>query len=746
MKIRERNQVLSKNSISSFTYKNKIHEKKINQRMKLFVKDYIQDDGTLFIPESKNEKIIIDLNDDINKNESKNSYFTFNSGSKYEERNAINGNEYSIIELKNDSINEKGKKNLIENIDLDLLPIKYDKLWQDIIKDIYNIDSAVNLDDILKNINIDEPVNSYVIFSKHELSKFNFEESIDKFNIKKSELVNKWNNMTDKEKIPYELKSGENCSNYNKNMALINKYLFLGINCFKKKNISEFDFYLLDDIIKDDKNRLKEHMITKAKKKWEIVNNKIKNNYINIKNKILKYLNNLENIEVRTGLDLYIKENFEENKNKEEYEKEWNSLSINKKHIYIQKAYIENIKNEILLNIKEVIKDKIEIKKQFEPLKLFKDDLIELYEININDDISELWDNLEENIKELYKIKSHRLNLMIYNKNAMIKKKKDKKNYDKNLNNFLRERKKRNTYSASEKGTTSIKQNIFKEKNNSFKTINKSKTALKRKKKIKKAENKIISPEYKKSKILNKKENNILKNNKIDKINFNSICCEIENIIDQKTNKINNNLDKIVIETKQNHEKKIINNNSEENQNNDNNNINQLQLTNKNILVENEIKINKEFETSNLNYNDSNKGIDIKNRIYQEPEKPIDALERFLVTNKNIIINQYDSNKEINIVEFILKEWRELNPYEKEFYFNQASFDRRLYQFRKMEHKRFSYYDNTKSLEDYENEVQNSIDKIKDELESVFNLDKNTGLLKLKKIENKTNKEQKFFN
>ena len=208
-----------------------------------------------------------------------------------------------------------------------------------------------------------------------------------------------------------------------------------------------------------------------------------------------------------------------------------------------------------------------------------------------------------------------------------------------------------------------------------------------------------------------------------------------------KTNKINNNLDKIVIETKQNHEKKIINNNSEENQNNDNNNINQLQLTNKNILVENEIKINKEFETSNLNYNDSNKGIDIKNRIYQEPEKPIDALERFLVTNKNIIINQYDSNKEINIVEFILKEWRELNPYEKEFYFNQASLDRRLYQFRKMEYKRFSYYDNTKSLEDYENEVQNSIDKIKDELESVFNLDKNTGLLKLKKIENKTNKE-----
>ena len=534
MKIRERNQVFSKNSISSFTYKNKIHEKKINQRMKLFVKDYIQDDGTLFIPESKNEKIIIDLNDDINNNESKNSYFTFNSGSKYEERNAINGNEYSIIELKNDSINEKGKKNLIENIDIDLLPIKYDKLWQDIIKDIYNIDSAVNLDDILKNINIDEPVNSYFIFSKHELSKFNFEESIDKFNIKKSELVNKWNNMTDKEKIPYELKSGENCSNYNKNMALINKYLFLGINCFKKKNISEFDFYLLDDIIKDDKNRLKEHMITKAKKKWEIVNNKIKNNYINIKNKILKYLNNLENIEARTGLDLYIKENFEENKNKEEYEKEWDSLLINKKHIYIQKAYIENIKNEILLNIKEVIKDKIEIKKQFEPLKLFKDDLIELYEINTNDDISELWDNLEENIKELYKIKSHRLNLMIYNKNAMIKKKKDKKNYDKNLNNFLRERKKRNTYSASEKGTTSIKQNIFKEKNNSFKTINKSKTALKRKKKIKKAENKIISPEYKKSKILNKKENNILKNNKIDKINFNSICCEIENIIDQK--------------------------------------------------------------------------------------------------------------------------------------------------------------------------------------------------------------------
>ena len=74
MKIREINQI-NKNNISSLSYKNRVHEKKINQRMKLFVKDYIQDDGTLFIPESKNEKIIIDLNDDINNNESKNSYF-----------------------------------------------------------------------------------------------------------------------------------------------------------------------------------------------------------------------------------------------------------------------------------------------------------------------------------------------------------------------------------------------------------------------------------------------------------------------------------------------------------------------------------------------------------------------------------------------------------------------------------------------------------------------------------------------
>ena len=47
------------------------------------------------------------------------------------------------------------------------------------------------------------------------------------------------------------------------------------------------------------------------------------------------------------------------------------------------------------------LEDKIEIKKQFEPLKLFKDDLIEIYEININDDISELWDNLEENINNV---------------------------------------------------------------------------------------------------------------------------------------------------------------------------------------------------------------------------------------------------------------------------------------------------------------------------------------------------------
>ena len=734
MKIREINQI-NKNNISSLSYKNRVHEKKINQRMKLYVKDYLQNYGSLFIPESKNEKIIIELNDDIKNNESKNSYFTFNNDFNFEERNNINGNELFAID-QIESIKEKEKQNLPEKMDIDLLPIKYDKLWQDIIKDIYNIDSNTNLDDILKNININTPVKSYVIFSKHELSKLNFEDSIDKFNVRKNELAIKWNNMTDKEKIPYEKKSGEVCSNYNKNMAVINKYLFLGINSFKKKNISEFDFYVLDDIIKDDKNRLKEHMVTKAKKKWETINNKIKNNYINIKNKILKYLNNLEKIELITGLDLYIKENYEENKNKEEYEKEWNSLVITKKHIYIKKANIENIKNEILINIKEVISDKIEIKQQFEPIKLFKDDLIELYDININSDISELWDNLEDNIKELYKIKCHRLNLMIYNKNEMIKKKNNKKNYDKNLNNFLKERKKRSNFSVSEKNTTSIKNKIFKDKKSSIKITKKSKSAVKRKKKIKKEENKIASSENQKSNLLNKKENNISTSNKIDKINFNSICNEIENIIEQKSNKINDNFDKKV-----KNEKKNLNNNSEENQNNDNNNINQLNFSDKNTIAEYEKKINKEFETKNLNHNDSIQRIDINNKIYQEPEKPLDALERFLIENKNIIIKHYDPNKETNIVEFILKEWKELNPNEKEYYFNQASVDRRLYQFRKMEFKRYSYYDNAKNIEDYENEVQKSIDKIKDDLESVFNLDKTTGLLKLRKIENKKDEE-----
>ena len=734
MKIREINQI-NKNNISSLSYKNRVHEKKINQRMKLYVKDYLQNYGSLFIPESKNEKIIIELNDDIKNNESKNSYFTFNNDFNFEERNIINGNELFAID-QIESIKEKEKQNLPEKMDIDLLPIKYDKLWQDIIKDIYNIDSNTNLDDILKNININTPVKSYVIFSKHELSKLNFEDSIDKFNVRKNELAIKWNNMTDKEKIPYEKKSGEACSNYNKNMAVINKYLFLGINSFKKKNISEFDFYVLDDIIKDDKNRLKEHMVTKAKKKWETINNKIKNNYINIKNKILKYLNNLEKIELITGLDLYIKENYEENKNKEEYEKEWNSLVITKKHIYIKKANIENIKNEILINIKEVISDKIEIKQQFEPIKLFKDDLIELYDININSDISELWDNLEDNIKELYKIKCHRLNLMIYNKNEMIKKKNNKKNYDKNLNNFLKERKKRSNFSVSEKNTTSIKNKIFKDKKSSIKITKKSKSAVKRKKKIKKEENKIASSENQKSNLLNKKENNISTSNKIDKINFNSICNEIENIIEQKSNKINDNFDKKV-----KNEKKNLNNNSEENRNNDNNNINQLNFSDKNTIAEYEKKINKEFETKNLNHNDSIQRIDINNKIYQEPEKPLDALERFLIENKNIIIKHYDPNKETNIVEFILKEWKELNPNEKEYYFNQASVDRRLYQFRKMEFKRYSYYDNAKNIEDYENEVQKSIDKIKDDLESVFNLDKTTGLLKLRKIENKKDEE-----
>ena len=56
------------------------------------------------------------------------------------------------------------KTEINHKIETKLLPINYNYLWQKIIKDINEVNAAVNLDNILSSIYLDTPPNSYSIF------------------------------------------------------------------------------------------------------------------------------------------------------------------------------------------------------------------------------------------------------------------------------------------------------------------------------------------------------------------------------------------------------------------------------------------------------------------------------------------------------------------------------------------------------------------------------------------------------
>ena len=279
------------------------------------------------------------------------------------------------------SINDE-KTNVSESINLNLFLIKNDNLWQDIVKEIYNIEPNININRLLLKADTLKPINSFAAFCRHEYNELDVENIEGRANVKYNKIknicFNKWSTMSKEQKKPYIKESEDMLIKYEKTVAILKKYLFLGINS-KKNDITEFDFYLLDEIINDQNNLKRSQIFQKAIDEWENnLDDKIKDKYTNIKNKIFKYVDKLDNINYLNSQDLYIKEKCEENINENisinerivKYKNEWKRLAYDKKITYIKKAMIENLKNEVLLNIKDVINNQIIYKHSFQPITL----------------------------------------------------------------------------------------------------------------------------------------------------------------------------------------------------------------------------------------------------------------------------------------------------------------------------------------------------------------------------------------
>ena len=98
--------------------------------------------------------------------------------------------------------NKRDLKDIID-IDFNVLPINYDILWQDKVKEIFKVNKTINLDNILIKINLEQPVNKYILFFRDKKYEFNNSDKNNKRNNflnLKEYAISKWKNIDSKEK------------------------------------------------------------------------------------------------------------------------------------------------------------------------------------------------------------------------------------------------------------------------------------------------------------------------------------------------------------------------------------------------------------------------------------------------------------------------------------------------------------------------------------------------------------------
>lgn len=622
-------------------------------------------------------------------------YFNEDNEKKNDKDSPINSSEeIKIINLKkNKKINvnhDEEDDNLLKNFIIKLLTIKKDYLWQDIIKEIYNIDKNYKINNIISDINLTQPYNSFLIFKSQKYEEKRNNNNNNKITITfeemEKEIKKEWSEKTENEKIKYREGAKKLRNIYLKNLAVINKYLFMGNDFINKTKLTEYNLYLRDEIIKNYKNdKTIDEIKLEAENNWKNNENYLQKNYNDIKEKITKYNNILNKIEKIEGIDIFTKDKIEKYKlyNKKYIKKQWKKLSDKERMIYNNNAMIKNLKNEVLLNIKEIILNKLKKKKRKYPMDIFKGEIKELYGKHIN--IENLWNKLDEDIKQLYINKCKRINLIIEYKSLIFKKNNkkiysvvdvDKENNCSHLNNESNKNKK----------ITIKKKRIINKKMNE-----KNENKVENNKNLKKLD---IKEEQKHTELNGDNNKN-------------------PNIIEKDSQKINEyNIDNIE----------------------QNNNIETIE--NKNIKK----KVKKERERYEDLEEEEEEELDLENnynyRIYSKPQEPLTAFDKFFKSNKNYIRNIYHLNDEEykKYIKFYVElEWNKLEDRIKEQYLNIEEEQRYLYQRRLFDYKKKGYYEPNKTIKDYQKMWEKQKEKIEKEMNKKLNINEKTGLIKPKK-------------
>ena len=288
-----------------------------------------------------------------------------------------------------------GKPIDLHNIPNVLYIINNDYKWELFVKDAYGMSQDISLTSIIDKI---------------KLEKFNSPSDYYKKNHLKEDTVN-LNELSEEKRKFYTDKFNESKRKYAYDIILVKKYLFYYIKEDLKTIYDTIDIYVNEQLIIAYENG--DVLDPKIyRKKWSKLSDNIKNQYENIRNKLIDIFKNCNHYGIVTCLNFYQKIN-SPNLNISGQEKlqilnqKWKELSDDEKLEWHKKALISNIEHERQIELKHLIKSNCITFRYSNEFDIFNIDFKKYYTpYNLSE---KYWDVLSLDMKNKYKSKFHRL-------------------------------------------------------------------------------------------------------------------------------------------------------------------------------------------------------------------------------------------------------------------------------------------------------------------------------------------------
>ena len=310
------------------------------------------------------------------------------------------------------------------------------------IKLNYNInvlhdEDAINF--LLKDIKLKKPLSNYHYFIK---SKFN-EIKLKKDNINKDKIFLRkffitnikkfsklWKSMSEKDKNVYRIQNKKEKIIYQRNLMIINTYIFKGLNTLKFKKPTAYRLFLNIELI-NGLESIKEKKLIKdeARKKWKLINKEHKINFRKIKKINDIFIEKALKTNYFKPIEIYVKDLIIKLRNKHFpipnlkcLSTQWKKLSEEQKNKYIILGNKDRIDEYKYIDIYELVNG-LKPKLPKSGYQIFLKEKAIIKGINSIDEGRLKWKKLSNNDKNRYYLIFNRIKLAYEYKNIIYRKK-----------------------------------------------------------------------------------------------------------------------------------------------------------------------------------------------------------------------------------------------------------------------------------------------------------------------------------